>query len=352
MIYNNIEFFNVYELEEVKGFNGLRLQRFPKNVRHSVGIKGYERGRTVALHSTGCEIRFVTDSNAVTLFLSTVDIEGEALVYKGDFFHSRFLLKPGVISPIRLEEPPAFSNVNSQILENGQFSAKVWRILFNRYCVVFHGIESYGYAVRPPQENEVPKIKWLAYGSSITHGATSGSFENSYVEQAAKRLNVDVMCYGMAGACHCEKEMVDFLVNHDQWDIATLELGVNMRGIFEPEEFEARVTYLIKAILEKNPGKPVVIITIFPNYANHATDTNNLMAKRNSIFNDILNKIFLQERNPNLYIIEGKDILKDFHGLTCDLLHPSAYGHILMGENLAKKLNPIVDLYVNSLRDK
>jgi lysophospholipase L1-like esterase len=348
VIYRNIEFFNVSELEEVEGFSGVRLQRVPKHIRNSMGIPARERGRFVSTHSTGCEIRFVSDSKLITLFLSALDSEGEVLVYRGNFFHSRFTLKTGMISPIKLEEPPVFSTVQQEALESEQFSSKVWRIIFNRYCVVFHGIETYGHEIRPPKENEVPKVKWLAYGSSITHGASSGSFDNSYIQQAAKRLNLDVMCYGMAGACHCEKEIAEFIADHGDWDIATLELGVNMRGLFTPEEFEHRASYLIKTALRKNPGKPVVMITIFPNYANYTVDKNSTTVLCNSTFNDILKKIHLDENNPNLYLIEGKDILTDFFALTCDLLHPSAYGHILMGENLANKLRPIIDTYFTS----
>ena len=43
MIYKNIEFFNVSELEQVEGFNGVRLQRFPKYLRESLGIEGHKR---------------------------------------------------------------------------------------------------------------------------------------------------------------------------------------------------------------------------------------------------------------------------------------------------------------------
>ncbi len=346
MIYKNIEFFNVAELEEVEGFSGVRLQRFPKKVRDSLGIELYEKGRIVSQHSTGCEIRFVTDAKQVRLFLSTVEAEGDALVYRGNFFHSRHTLKPGVITPISLEEPAAFANAKEEVLESGHFSSKVWRILFNRYCVVFHGIDTYGHGVRPPEENEVPRIKWLAYGSSITHGASSQSFENSYVEQAAKRLKIDVKCCGLSGSCYCEKEVADFIATEAQWDIATLEIGVNMRSVFTPEEFEQRATYLIRTILENNPQKPVVIISIFPNHADYPLNESSLYVIRSREFAAILKKIYSELKNPYLFLIDGKDILTDFTALTCDLLHPSAFGHILMGETLANRLRPFMNALV------
>lgn len=346
MIYKNIEFFNVSELEEVEGFTGVRLQRFPKAVRESLGSNTYQKGRLVALHSTGSEVRFVTDSKNVRLFLSTVDADGDALVYRGNFFHSKHSIKAGVITPINLEEPAAFANVKEESLESGHFSSKVWRILFNRYCVVFHGIDTFGHDVRPPKENEVPKIKWLAYGSSITQGASSQSFENSYLQQAAKRLKADVKCYGLSGACYCEKEIADFIATKSEWDLITLEIGVNMRGVFTTEDFEQRATYLIKTVIENNPEKPVVIISIFTNHQDFTANEDNLYAVRSREYNEVLRKIYSQFRNPYLFLIDGKDIMTDFTALTCDLLHPSAYGHILMGENLAGRLRPIINTLV------
>lgn len=352
MIFKNMEFFNVNELEEVEGFNGVRLQRLPKHIRDSMGTKGYEKGRQVSQHSTGCEIRFIVESNTVTLFLSTVEAEGEVLVYKGDYFHSRLNIMPGVITPVRLEEHPRFSEVSPGILKAGRFSSKVWRLVFNRYCAVFHGIETYGHKVRPPEKNETPKISWLAYGSSITHGSSSGSYENSYVQQASRRLGVDALCFGMSGSCYCEKELADYIALLNRWDIITLEVGVNMRSVFSPEEFEKRVSYLLETLLAQNPGKPVVLISIFPNYAELLLDETNPAAVRNKEFNRILKELLLRFECPELFLIEGRDILTDYAGLTCDLLHPSAYGHIQMGENLANGLRPIINDYVCSTEKK
>lgn len=346
MIYKNIEFFNVSELEEVQGFNGVSLQRFPKAIRAALGNTTNEKGRLVSMHSTGSEIRFVTESRHVRLFLSTVDADGEVLVYRGNFFHSKHSLKAGRVTPINLEEAAAFKDVKEEALEVGHFSSKVWRLLFNRTCVVFHGIDTFGHAVRPPEENEVPNIKWLAYGSSITQGASSQSFENSYLQQAAKRLKIDVKCCGLSGTCFCEKEVADFIATKAEWDLVTLEIGVNMRSSFTTEEFKERATYLIKTIIENNPEKPVIIVSIFSNHQDYTAIEDNIYAVRSREYNEVLKKIYLQFKNPYLFLIDGKDMLTDFTALTCDLLHPSAYGHILIGENLAGRLRPIINSLV------
>ncbi|MDG2072636.1 MAG: hypothetical protein P8J55_13155 [Pseudomonadales bacterium] len=45
---------------------------------------------------------------------------------------------------------------------------------------------------------------------------------------------------------------------------------------------------------------------------------------------------------PNVHLFEGTDILQEIGDLTIDLLHPAYNGMIQMGENLARKLAPLM----------
>jgi hypothetical protein len=171
MIYKNIEFHNVAELEQMEGFPGLRLQRFPRVLRDKLGSVQHFRGRFVSQKSPGCEMRFVTEGKVVNVSLSALDADGEVLVYKGNFFYARYKLCAGVVTTFQLEEPTHFSEVETEALNGYSFSEKVWRIFFNNgYSAVFNEIDSLGYTIRPPKTSELPKLRWLAYGSSITQG--------------------------------------------------------------------------------------------------------------------------------------------------------------------------------------
>lgn len=44
------------------------------------------------------------------------------------------------------------------------------------------------------------------------------------------------------------------------------------------------------------------------------------------------------KNKKNVYFVSGEEILDEFTGLTCDLIHPSDSGHIRMGGNLANIL--------------
>jgi hypothetical protein len=343
MIYKDIEFFNVEELEKRDELPGLVIQRFPANVRTNLGYKNVTAGRHVSQHTTGCEMRFVTSGKKVRIFLSALDKAGEVLVYKGDFLHSRHYLKPGIISTLDIEKPASFAEMRENVFEKNTFSPEVWRICFiKQFSAAFHGIDSLGYEIRPPENDEVPGIKWLAYGSSITQGAARIENNFTYIEQSAKRLGIDVLCKGMGGSCLCEKEMADYFAKRVEWDFATLELGINMSKVIETEEFKKRVKYMIDQISMKNPEKPVIIITVFPNFFDFTVKKDGERTLRIKEYRKILREVYSEMKHNNLHLIEGDEILTDLNGLTCDLIHPSDFGHIIMGQNLAAKIRNIL----------
>ena len=121
-----------------------------------------------------------------------------------------------------------------------------------------------------------------------------------------------------------------------------MSLKYTMAKVFTSEEFEQRAKYMIDTVALQNQEKPVIAISIFPNCAEYKLDKNNSSHIRNMEFMEILKRICRDSTYKNLYFIEGRKILTDPAGLSCDLLHPSDYGHILMGENLAKELKRIL----------
>jgi lysophospholipase L1-like esterase len=195
--------------------------------------------------------------------------------------------------------------------------------------------------MRPPTEDEKPKIKWLAYGSSITHGAGAQLHTNSYIMSAARDLGVDVLCKGMGGSCYLENDMADFIAN-EEWDFITLELGVNVREIYTEDVFRSKAEYLVETIKKKNPDKPVIFITIFPNSATYC-NSETVFKTREFEFNNIIREIYNEYASDGFtYLIEGSDILKRFDWLTCDLIHPSEYGHFMMGLQLSNIIKDII----------
>ncbi|WP_372630239.1 SGNH/GDSL hydrolase family protein [Cohnella sp.] len=334
-------FHNVAELEARPGLSGLILQRFPQEVRHSLTAKG----RTKAEQSNGCELRFVTESVQVQITAGSRETDGTILVFRGDFFHSFHQLRAGVAETISLEIPDRFADVEQAKLNGPLFAPNVWRIFFDRFGGVFHELNAYGYPVRPPSREEMPRRKLLAYGSSITQGAGAMSHYNGYAQQAARRLGLDVLNLGLSGSCFCEREVADHIAGREDWDAAFLELGVNMRGAVPAEEFARRTSYLFDRIMERHPDKPIFATTIYPNRATYSRQSGHPHQDAEQEYNEILRAYAASRAGSRLHLFEGDRIMSDFSFLTSDLIHPSEYGHIRMGENLENLMSPLLSGY-------
>jgi hypothetical protein len=236
---------------------------------------------------------------------------------------------------------PAGSNlgqVDREHLLHGRFAPEVWRICISNGAVRYLGIDTGGADIRPPRPEETPQITWLAHGSSITH-----SHINGYIQRAAEQLGIDVLNKGFSGSCHCEEAMAEAIGGDASWDIATLELGINMRGGYTEEAFRERATRMVSIIREARPEAPIALITHFANLDHYpkAGTEKSTAGKRQDAYDDHLRHL-AQQGDPNLHLIEGRDILPTLEGLGCDLIHPTEIGHLHMGERLAALLKPLL----------
>ena len=221
------------------------------------------------------------------------------------------------------------------------FSPKVCRIMLGGAPLRIHEIEG---DVRPPVTGEVPTLNYLAYGTSITHGIAATGPHLTYVAQVAQRLNTDLINLGLAGAAHCEFEISDYIAARKDWHFAILEISVNMLGAgFSLDEFYERVSYMVNTVAGSDTSRPVACITIYPHHRDFS-DSFNAPDQKGSTeeYRQRLRNAVSACPHPNVHLFEGPDILQEVSGLTTDLLHPSDNGMIQMGENLARKLKPLI----------
>lgn len=329
MIWNNVELFNVEDIDE-RNDGAIRLLRFPKNVTNVFGVGKLIYPMTVGRMTTGCEIRFVTE--AADIILSAEDADGVVEIYRGDFLCRTMTLKAGTVTRIPFRHQQYFSDADISGVK-GRFSSDVWRVVFAwDYSVVIHDINPIR-EIRPPRPDEVPEKKILAYGSSITQGTCSGPHSNSYLSRIGRILGADTLCKGMGGSCFCEKEVADYIPTVD-WDVAILELAVNMVPRFDVEVFRERAAYVVEKALTKN--KPVVLISHFRHFNDLPGAAN---GEKNESYIKCCEEMYNTLKCENLYYISGREIVSDFTYLTSDLIHPSPFGHGEIGRKIADKLH-------------
>jgi len=340
----NAEFNNVACFEERKGINGWYLARFPEALRSKLGSVG-----PLAAEESSClEIRFVTDATMIRLSVTNLEPNSKGAnlskvhVYKGDFLKATHTLERGVINQIEVMSFGGFGDMPEENLYNNYFSPNVWRFVFVECTPMLHEINTYGFELRPPTAQEKPKLKMLSYGSSITHhGSEIDGY--SYVHHAARRLKVDILGKGTGGSCFCDNGMADFFTNECEWDFATLELGVNMIGSFETEEFRSRVAYMLKTLSAKHPQKHIWAIDIFSNYFDYDSKLiDSEAAIRQRAFRETVKEEVARINSTYVHYLPGREVQPDLDGLSADFLHPSFWGHQKMGERLAEVIQRVL----------
>lgn len=340
MIYNNIEFFNVEELRPVEGLPGLRMYRYPLALAETLGESWQHNARFRAQRAHGCELRFVTEARCFDLAVTAYEAPIDVQIFRGDRLLQKNTLEAGITSHIHVDLPPMEENVDPALHTGKRFPSKVWRILFgvNGY-LHFNHLDTYGWPCRPPHAEEEPETRWLAYGSSITCGHVVTLYTNAYIYQAARRLGWDVLNKGVSGSCFCEPQIGDFL-SKQPLDYMTLELGVNMAPSFTPEQYAARVEHLLSTVRNNKKVKQFFVIDSFPCYGAWHKDVS-LPAARNYIpFKQITRSLTekVAATDHRFVSLHGEDLMPDTTCLSCDLLHPSDEGHIMIGQALAESI--------------
>lgn len=346
LVHEQLAFHNVAELEEVRG-GGLRLQRFPAAIREGLGFKTHSRGRFFAERVAGCEIRFVTSGPFVRIRLTAVERDATVVVYRGDHAHAVQRLAAGVACALFLEDPPFFAQVAPDSLEGGRFSPKLWRLVFDQDAVIeYLGVESFGHEVRPPAQAEIPSVRVLAYGSSITFGANVFFPPNAYVLRAARLLGVDVFNKGLPGSCLCEPSTAAWLAGLD-WDAAFLELGVNMFELATVGEFTQRAGDLVRTLHADRPQRPIFVTGIYPNRGLHPREPDAPGREKTAAFNEAVRGIVGGLAHDSVRFIEPGGFLRYPAGLHTDLLHPDDDGHLAMASVLADALKSCISQFPN-----
>jgi len=333
MIYENVELHNFAEVQEAEG-GGMRMQRVPESVR----IRLNESAQWQMLRPASGEIRFVSETGSPRVTLSSFWEVTDVVVFRGVFqLAGRFTVGKQP-QTIEVPAPPdQFARLDPDRRRAMPFSPDVVRLMMFGGPAIFHGIEGEG--VRPPRAGEVPALRYLTYGTSITHGHCATGPHLSYAAQTARRLGADLINLGSAGSAQCEHELADYIAARDDWDIASLALSVNMLG-FSLDEFYERVSYMVHTVCGANTARPVACITLYPFFDDLGDEAQRANAEA---FRRKLRDAVEACPHPNAHLIEGPEILTGVSGLAPDLIHPADNGMIEMGANLALRLGPLAD---------
>lgn len=326
-----VELFNVGEVE-VKD-NKYFLRRYPKHLGRFLSADGADMSK----QSSGCEIRFVKlEDGKIRINLYSENEDSYVYVYRGDRLEAGHSINKNCSVIINDNLCNKIKNID--FFNNDIFSKDVVRLVIQGGYVAVDSIETYGRTIRPPRLEELPDRTMLAYGSSITHGARSGNTQLIYTHIAGQILKAQVLNKGLAGSCFCEKEIVDYFASNVKYDFMVFEHATNIYGfcmekgytIEETTRFiKTRGEYMVNKMLEKNPDKPIFLITpLRPETAYERPEHYKAIVE--AVY-DIKKSV----NNNNCVLIKAEEIQTSTAFVTTDLIHPSPEGHVFMGVNLA-----------------
>jgi hypothetical protein len=334
MIYGNVELHNIAEVQPLPG-GSVRLQRVPEAVRVHLNPGAQMRVR----QPDNAEIRFRCDDRPVRVTLSSVG-ETDVTLFYGTFDgRQRFRVGSQPTTIEVLPPSPRLRALDPSHWRSLPFSPHIRRLILGgrrRDPLILHDVE--GSYIIPPSREEVPVLRYMAYGTSITHGFDAEGPHLTYVAQTAWHLGADLINLGVGGSAHCEHQLADYMASREDWDIATLALSVNMQG-FPMDQFRERVSYMVNALAALQPEKPVACITLFPYFRDYGIDDPDASYGGSpDEYRQALRDAVAGCPGGNVHLIEGPEVLTEFRGLTHDLIHPGDHGMIEMGRNLAARL--------------
>ncbi len=327
MIWNGVELYNVSDLTEKDG--RLTMHRFPLWAEAQFG----EKGQAMNHCNSGVEIRFNMVSDEVTVGIGKETGFSNMYVYYGSIpagnsLGTHFITETHSGVTIRRPE-------NMEILER---VTKQYHLPFDPHLIRIVSASCTHYLTKiegetlPPAAGQTPDKRLLCYGSSITHGSHALVPQDSYVRRTADALGMDVINLGLAGSAHLEPSAAEHIAERGDWDIAFLELGINLLKKITDAEFEARVATFLD-ILE-GAGRPIYVTDLFYTKADFLKEPEP-EAMRAAVKRQVL------ARGGNFHYIKGTELLTGADGLSSDLVHPNNQGMQQISENLLKHLSDV-----------
>ncbi|MCX8081945.1 MAG: GDSL-type esterase/lipase family protein [bacterium] len=331
MIYKGVYLHNVAEL--LKTEDGIMLTRIPDSLRMSLSTWIQTR----AIRPAGVELRFNLKSNSARIILKSQE-EG---IFVSEVYQGNFLVKYCYISNNDSEIVISLPQNIEQLKEISKkkklpFDAGLTRIIlpWGPTCVI-KDIEG---EFEPPMKEQLPAIRYLAYGSSITQGESAINPSGTYAMKTAYLLGLDLINLGFGSGARCEKEMADYIAGRNDWAFATLEMGINMfYDVMSVSEFRKRVEYFVPTIVKAHPDKYVFCIDMFTFNLGRKGEK-----KRQKEYRDIVKEVATAMNSEKVIHIDGRKLLKSWSGLCRDLVHPSPAGM----EEIARNLSGIIKRYI------
>ncbi len=237
--------------------------------------------------------------------------------------------------------PPGENTVKFKLPEGNSKEFEIW--LPQNSKVGLKELEAEDGAMLSPAGDN--RLRWTAYGSSITQCSAARSPSRTWPGTASRTHNINLTCLGFGGQCHAEP-MLGIMIRDIPADIITLKLGINILGgsSLTRRTFKAAAIGLVRIIREKQPETPIGLISpiICPSREETPNTAGFTLQMMRTELRDAAERIKKADGDLNLFYFDGRELfgeeLAENH--LPDGLHPDADGYELMGQNASRLVIP------------
>ncbi|QOR70332.1 hypothetical protein IM660_17310 [Ruania alkalisoli] len=189
-----------------------------------------------------------------------------------------------------------------------------------------------------------PALRWVTYGSSITHCRSADSPTGTWPALVARARNWDLTSLGFGGQCHLDPVAIRTIRDRPA-DLISLCLGINIQGggTFNARTLGPQVAGAIEHIREGHPHTPIAVITPIasPDREQQPGGAGLTLAQVREIVGEAAANV-VERGDSDLHVVDGLSIIGagDAH-LMPDGLHPGPEGYRLMAERIGPVLEGI-----------
>lgn len=221
-------------------------------------------------------------------------------------------------------------------LPDGMKIVELW--LAPSYSITVHGVELDDDASLENVEDK--RLKWITYGSSITHSVRAASPAMTWPAIVARDMNLNLTSLGYGGQCKVDP-MIARMIRDMDADFISLKLGINVQGCdLSPRTFPAAVIGTIAIIREKHKDIPLVVCSPICSPPREETPSvigNTLVEMRGFVKKAV--ESFQRRGDKNIYYVDGLDVCgPELIDYLPDELHPDAKGMEFMAENFMNEV--------------
>jgi len=191
-----------------------------------------------------------------------------------------------------------------------------------------------------------PRLRWITYGSSISHCGGATSPARAWPATAARARSLNLTCLGYGGQCHIDA-MVGLMIRDQPADLISLKLGINVQGgsSLGVRTFKPAIIAMVQIIREKHPTTPIILVSpiISPPREDKPNSVGLSLNRMRTEMEDAWNRL-VAAGDEKLYYVHGhklfgEDLVADY---LPDDLHPNGAGYEIMGMNAAEQALDLV----------